>query len=140
MNLKIMKLSTEAILPKRGSTGACGIDLYALFAESLYPMEMTKVHTGIAVEIPPGYFGWVTGRSGIGLKGILTLEGKVDEDYRGEIIVGMLNTTDHVYEIDKGIRFAQLVIMKYETVTIEQVVELGNTTRGINGFGSTGSR
>lgn len=100
-----------------------------------------KIGTGIAVEIPNGYFGAVFARSGLATKEGLrpaNAVGVCDSDYRGEYIVALHNDSDTPRTVTPGERIAQLVIMPYLQVDFEEVNELSDTVRGEGGFGSTG--
>ena len=101
-----------------------------------------KIGTGIAVEIPEGYFGAVFARSGLATKRGLrpaNAVGVVDSDYRGELIVALHNDTDYAQEVADGERIAQLVIIPYLPVSFVEVDDLSSTDRGEGGFGSTGT-
>lgn len=141
--IKIKKLKDNAQIPTRGSEYAAGYDLYACIDESITidPHSTEKIGTGLAVEIPHGYFGAVFARSGLATKKGLrpaNAVGVCDEDYRGEYTVALHNDMDEPMTIDPFERIAQLVILPYLSVEFEEVNELSNTDRGSNGFGSTG--
>ena len=141
MIVKYKKLRKDAIEPTRGSEYAAGLDLYA--AEDTYVDKggVVSVGTGIAIEIPPGYFGAIYARSGLATKQGLrpaNCTGIVDSDYRGEIIVPLFNDSVVFREIHKGDRIAQLVIQPYANVYMIDADVLSSTARGSGGFGSTG--
>lgn len=146
MKVNIKKLNSKANIPTYGSTEAAGLDLYALIeneTNSLFiPSSATvKINTGIAIEIPKGYFGAVYARSGLSIKAGLrpaNCVGVIDSDYRGEIIVALHNDSSEDYIINNGDRIAQIVIAPYLTIEPNEVTELSNTERGEGGFGSTG--
>ncbi len=141
MKINIKKLHENVTIPAKGSDYAAGYDLYALNDEVIYPHNTTKVSTGIAVEIPEGYFGGVFARSGLaGKKGLRPANcvGVIDSDYRGEIIVLLHNDTNKYQLISKGDRIAQLVILPFLAVEFIEVEQLNETERGDGGFGSTG--
>lgn len=145
MNIKIKKLNDNATIPTRGSEYAAGYDLYANNKEmiTVEPHQTTKIGTGIAMEIPDGYFGGIFARSGLATKSGLrpaNCVGVVDSDYRGEIIVALHNDTDTPRVVDVQERVAQLIIMPYLSFDFTVVNELGDTERGIGGFGSTGTK
>jgi dUTP pyrophosphatase len=125
--------------------GSAGADLRAALAESvtIAPGERAKVPTGLAIEIcAPGLAGFVFSRSGLGAKHGLTVAqgvGLIDPDYRGEIIVWLLNTSEEPRTVSPGERIAQLVIMPYAAARFTLAEELGDTCRGEGGFGHTGS-
>ncbi len=141
MKVNIKKLHENAIIPTKGSEYSAGYDLHALNDEVIFPHNTTKVSTGLAIEIPEGYFGGVFARSGLAVKKGLrpaNCVGVIDSDYRGEVIVLLHNDTDKYQLINKGDRIAQLVILPYLSVEFEEVEELVATKRGDGGFGSTG--
>lgn len=135
------KLHAAAEAPFIGSEYAAGADLRAVEEVNIYPGEFVKVPTGIAVEIPNGYFGAIYPRSGMATKKGLRLAncvGVIDADYRGEILVAMYNDSLEVQTVAVGERIAQMVIQPYLPCNYEEVDELSDTERGAGGFGSTG--
>ena len=145
MNIRYKILNELAKEPTRGSEYAAGYDLYAATDReiSLFPHTTQLIGTGLAFELPDGYFGAVYARSGLASKKGLrpaNCVGVVDSDYRGEVMVALHNDSDHIMTIDAGERIAQLVLMPYVNMTFEQVEELNTTNRGEGGFGSTGSK
>ena len=141
--IKIKKLNEKAIIPTKGSEYAAGWDLYACTDETrTIPAHSTvKIGTGIAMEIPHGYFGAIFARSGLATKEGLrpaNCVGVCDEDYTGEYIVALHNDTDLPRVIEPNERIAQLVLLPYLNVEFEEVDELSKTERGTGGFGSTG--
>jgi dUTP pyrophosphatase len=142
-SIKIKKLNDYAMTPTRGDDNAAGYDLYAYLDETMTiePHETRKIGTGIAMEIPTGYFGGVFARSGIATKRGLrpaNAVGVVDSSYRGEIIVALHNDTDYPQTIEPYERVAQLIIIPYLAPTLVEANELSKTKRGTGGFGSTG--
>lgn len=140
MKVKIKKLNTNAKVPTRGSEEAAGYDLYSNSDVEIRPEGTIKVNTGIAMEIPKGYFGAIYARSGLATKEGLrpaNCVGVIDSDYRGEIIVALHNDSNIVRVVEKGERIAQIVIMPYLSVEFEEVDNLDETKRGNGGFGST---
>lgn len=143
--VKVKKLRPEAILPSYGSPSAAGADLYALpetEAVTFSPGETRLIPTGIAMEIPEGFAGFIYARSGIASKRGLAPANKVgvvDSDYRGEIMVALHNHSGSMQEIKKGERIAQMVIAPYLTACFEEAETLDETERGEGGFGSTGT-
>jgi dUTP pyrophosphatase len=108
---------------------------------TLAPLERRAVPTGIAVEIPPGFEGQVRPRSGLALKhgiGCLNAPGTIDADYRGEILVILVNLSNVPFSLARGDRIAQLVIAPVARAELQQVAALTDTSRGGSGFGSTG--
>lgn len=143
MKVNIKKLTETAIVPDRGSAYAAGYDLFADVKEALeiVPHATTMVPTGIAMEIPEGYFGGIFARSGLASKEALrpaNCVGVVDADYRGEVKVALHNDGDVVRTITPGQKIAQLVIVPFLSVEFNEVEMLNETVRGVGGFGSTG--
>lgn len=143
MKINIKKLTETAILPERGSAYAAGYDLFADLEESIeiQPHETKMIGTGLAMEIPEGYFGGVFARSGLSAKEGLrpaNCVGVVDTDYRGEVKVALHNDGEVVREIKPGQKIAQLVVVPFLSVEFDEVKELSETVRGVGGFGSTG--
>ena len=143
MKINIKKLTDTAMTPTRGSEYAAGYDLYADIQEVVVikPHETAKIGTGLAVEIPDGYFGAIFARSGLATKQGLrpaNCTGVCDSDYRGEYIVAVHNDSDAEQTINPKDRIAQLVVMPYLAVEFSEVDELDETQRGAGGFGSTG--
>ena len=147
--MRIKKLHPEAVLPTQGSTAAAGYDLYSVDTFCIEPGETRLVHTGLAIEIPEGFWGGIYARSGLATKKGLrpaNCVGVIDSDYRGEIMVALHNDSSSIQHIDAGDRIAQLVFHQQwiigpdEEGTIWQVVDdLSDTDRGEGGFGSTGT-
>jgi len=139
MELKVKKLKEDAKLPLRKREGDAGLDLYSVEEVILQPGEWKAVPTGVAVEIPKGYFGLIKDRSGLALKHALhCLAGVVDENYRGEVKVVLINLGGEPIRLEKHTRIAQLVIIPYLPVEVREVKELSETERGEGGFGSSG--
>lgn len=154
MNVKFVKLKSEAKTPTRGSDYAAGYDLYAYIAQTTHdqtginfsginiaPHTTVKIGTGLAIQPPSGYFGAILARSGLATKNGLrpaNCTGVCDEDYTGEYIVAIHNDSDNVQTIWHGDRIAQLVFMPYLNIEFEEVESLDETDRGSGGFGSTG--
>ena len=142
MKIKIKKLDPKAVIPTRGSDAAAGVDLHAPKALVIHPNSNGVVSTGLAVEIPDGYFGAIFARSGMATrKGLRPANcvGVIDSDYRGEIKVVLHNDSDIIRPVQERDRVAQLVILPYEPIEFDEVDELNDTDRGIGGFGSTGN-
>lgn len=143
MDIKIKKLKDNAIIPTLGSEYSAGNDLYACIDEpiSILPYTTVKIGTGLAMELPEGYFGAIFARSGLAVKRGLrpaNAVGVIDSDYRNEYIVALYNDSDETQIIYPNDRIAQLVIMPYVKCNFNVVDELSNTERGLGGFGSTG--
>lgn len=144
LEVRVKKLDKNAKVPMRRSSQAAGCDLCAKTAsaaQEIRPGETVKIGTGIAVEIPDGYFGAVFARSGLAAKRGLrpaNCVGVIDSDYRGEIFVPLHNDSDELQTIADGDRIAQLIILPYMAADFTETEELSETERGEGGFGSTG--
>lgn len=142
--LKIKKVKENAKIPERATSGSAGVDLCACIDEpiTLGGGETAIVPTGIAIALPSAEYGaFVFPRSGIAVKhgiGLLNSVGVIDSDYRGEIMVGLINQIDKPYTVQPNERIAQLVVMPVVPMPIEEVEQLDGTVRGDGGFGSTG--
>ena len=145
MKIKVKKLNENAILPTYGSASAAGADLYNLpGADVVIPAhETVMIHTGLAMEIPEGYAGFLFARSGIASKRGLAPANKVgviDSDYRGEFMVALHNHSNVDATIAGGERIAQMCILPVVQAEFLVADELGETVRGEGGFGSTGKK
>ena len=144
MKIKIKKLKNNAIIPTKGSEFSAGFDLYACINDKIEikPNETVKIPTGIAIELPIGYAGFIFARSGIATKKNLAPANKVgvcDCDYRGEYIIPLHNHGKINQTVNPNDRIAQLIIMPYLNAEfIETIENLTPTNRNKNGFGSTG--
>lgn len=142
-NVKIKKLNPKATIPTRGSQYSAGNDLYACINEPVVirPHSTVKIGTGLAMELPDGYFGANFARSGLATKQGLrpaNCVSVIDSDYRGEWIVPLHNDSDEDRIVNPGDRIAQFVLLPYIFVEFNEVDELNTTDRGDGGFGSTG--
>jgi len=130
-------------LPARQSAGAAGYDVASADQDfTLQPLERRLVRTGLALAIPAGFEAQVRPRSGLALKHGLTLPNTpatIDSDYRGELLVAMINLGTEPVAVQRGMRIAQLVFQRVEAVELEEVGELPPSERGQGGFGSTGA-
>ena len=144
MEVKVKKLNSAAVLPRRGSAQAAGYDLFACLPEGevvLQPGETRRIPLGLAMALPEGYFGAVFARSGLATRQGLrpaNCVGVVDSDYRGENMVPLHNDSAVPQTIRHGDRVAQMVVLPYLAVDFTEVEELDETERGEGGFGSTG--
>lgn len=139
-NIKIIRFKNDVMLPMRGSASAAGLDLYAPHSFRLEPGKQTLVRTGMGFEIPDGWYGQIQGRSSLNKREILAFPGVIDSDYRGEVIVGLMNLGGFPEIVERGNRIAQIIFMPhyigaFEIISPENITE---TERGDNGFGSTG--
>ena len=143
LKIKFKKLTENAVAPTYGSKYSAGADLYAVEEVSIKPGETAIVHTGLALEIPNGYGGFVFARSGLAAKRGLAPANKVgviDADYRGEIMVSIYNQSGTPQKVERGERIAQLVIMPFLAAEYIETETLSDTERGAGGFGSTGTK
>jgi dUTP pyrophosphatase len=141
IEVAVRRLREDAVLPSRAYEGDAGLDLAACEALTLRPGERAVVATGIAVEIPEGYAGFVQPRSGLAARHGITIvnaPGLVDAGYRGEIKIVLLNTDPaEALAIEPGTRIAQLVILPVPAVRLVEADELAVSERGARGFGSS---
>lgn len=136
--VKINKLSSSAIVPTRGSIKAAGYDLYATESYVLKPNERKLFKTGLSMEIPSGLYGRIAPRSGLAFKnGIDVLAGVIDEDYRGEIGVILINLGSEDKAITANDKIAQIIFENYTEVDFTESNNLQETSRGSGGYGST---
>lgn len=141
--LKVEKLEHCAGLPEYKTEGAAGMDLMAANTEDvvLKPLDRALIPTGIKIELPRGYEAQIRPRSGLAIKSGITLSncvGTIDEDYRGELCVGLINLSREEFTIKRGDRIAQMLIAPVVRADIQVLGELSATARGTGGFGSTG--
>ena len=142
--LKIKKVREGAKVPNRATGGSAGLDLCACIDEPviLEGGATAVIPTGIAIALPSAEYGaFIFPRSGIAVKhgiGLLNSVGVVDSDYRGEVMVGVINQISTPYTIQPGERVAQMVIMPVSMMPTQEVCDLDETERGAGGFGSTG--
>jgi dUTP pyrophosphatase len=136
--IQLKKLNDLATIPSKGSGHSAGYDLSSIEEYVLMPMERKLFKTGISIVIPNGMYGRIAPRSGLAFKdGIDTMAGVIDEDYRGEIGVLLINLGTIKKQIKIGDKIAQLIIEFYIQAIFEEVAELNETDRGEGGFGST---
>lgn len=139
MQLLIKKVDAAAVVPNFAHATDAGMDLYALESVTVAPGERVQVRTGIAMAIPLGHVGLVWDKSGISHKGGLkTLGGVIDAGYRGEVMVGLLNTSTSPYTFEAGHKVAQILIQPVVHPELVVAEELPEADRGEGGFGSTG--
>lgn len=146
MNIK--KLSEKAVIPTKGSSGAAGYDLYTTESYELKPGERKAFKTDVAIAIPEGFYGRVAPRSGLAVKhGIDVLAGVIDSDYRGEILVALINLSDTpillpIIKDGKETAVAQIIFESCATVVngFSVVDDLTDTQRGADGFGSSDNK
>jgi dUTP pyrophosphatase len=141
--MRIKRLSALAQLPRYMSDAAAGLDLVAApeAPVCLAPGARALIPTGVAIELPPGHEGQVRPRSGLAVKRgvtVLNAPGTIDEDYRGEVKVALVNLGQEPFVVERGMRVAQLIVSPVSRVEVEEVEDLGATDRGAGGFGHTG--
>lgn len=141
--LRIQRLPHNKFLPEYKTEGAAGMDLCAAIETPvlLKPLERTLIPTGIKIELENGYEAQIRPRSGLSIKHGITLincVGTIDEDYRGEVCVPVVNLSNKSYTIMPDERIAQMIISKVERAIVKVSVVLSETERGTGGFGSTG--
>jgi dUTP pyrophosphatase len=139
--VKFIQLHPNAKIPTRANKTDSGLDLYAVEDFALLPGHRTLAKTGLAMALPHGYEGQVRPRSGLAIKNgvtVLNAPGTIDEDYRGEICVILINHSTETFRVKVGDRIAQLVIAKVAILQPIEVESLDDTERGEGGFGSSG--
>ncbi len=140
--LHCQKLDPRAVLPSRAHPGDAGLDLCSLDPVEIGPGERARVPTGIAIELPAGHAGLIVPRSGLAAKqgiSIVNAPGLIDEGYRGELQVLLLNTDlSRAVTLEAGERIAQLVVIPVALLTPLEVESFSESARGEQGFGSSG--
>lgn len=141
MELKVKILDPKAILPNYAHPGDAGLDLFSIESKTVQPGDSVFIRTGIAIQLPPDTEAQVRPRSGLALKHSVTIlnsPGTIDHGYRGEVKVILINHGKQPFQIDEGMKIAQMVIHPVLTVNVTRVDQLSETQRGKGGFGSTG--
>ena len=143
--VKIIKLNESANIPHYSTSGSAGVDVAYSGSEiiTLEPSQRKIIQTGLSIALEKGYEAQIRPRSGLAAKNgitVLNTPGTIDSDYRGEIKVILINLSDQKFDIEPGMRIAQMVITKYEIVKFQEVQSLDETKRGDSGFGSTGTK
>ena len=145
LSVRIRRLDPRAILPEYHSVGAAGMDLAACVPEGesivIPPGRIAMVRLGFAMAVPPGFEAQVRPRSGLGSKHGITLPnapGTIDSDYRGEVMVPLINHGHEDFVVTHGMRIAQRIIAPVVRVAVEEADTLDETSRADGGFGSTG--
>lgn len=140
-NLKIKRVDPDAKLPYRANKGDAGLDLFSIEEKVIEPGETALIRTGIQIELPEGTEAQVRPRSGLALKHSVTIlnsPGTIDQGYRGEINVILMNHGRELFQVEKQMRIAQMVIAPVLSVTLEEIDTLSASERGEGGFGSSG--
>ena len=141
MVLKVRLVLDGATLPTFAHPGDAGLDLFAAESALVEPGEAQLIRTGIAIELPSGTEAQIRPKSGLALKHhvtVLNSPGTIDEGYRGEVGVILINHGKQSFEVTPGMKIAQLVVKPVMSVSVEEVETLSDTRRGDGGFGSTG--
>lgn len=139
--LKIKKLHDDAIIPNFAHKGDAGMDLYSIEEVVIPASESKLIKTGISIALPKNTEAQVRPRSGLALKHsvtVLNTPGTIDEGYRGEIGVILINHGKEDFTVDKNMKIAQMVVKPIYDINILEVSDLDDTERGNGGFGSTG--
>jgi len=138
MQLLIEKLTERAKLPLRAHLNDAGIDLFASEPALIRPKAWVLISTGIRIALPQGTVGLIWDKSGLANEGLHVMAGVIDEGYRGEILINVMNMNKHEYKINAGEKVAQLLV---QPVLYPEIIEAkinDSTERGTSGFGSTG--
>ena len=141
MTVKFMKVREDAVLPVYAKPGDAGLDVCSCESATLRPGERKLIRTGLVMELPKGTEAQMRPRSGLALKQGITLlntPGTIDEGYRGEVGVILINLGQETFEVKPGMRIAQMVIAPVLCVDTAEVTEVSGSLRGAGGFGSTG--
>ncbi|NLL30005.1 MAG: dUTP diphosphatase [Clostridiales bacterium] len=139
--LKVKRIHKDAILPNYAHYNDAGLDLYSIEEKIINPSETALIKTGIKIELPFQTEAQIRPRSGLALKNSITVlntPGTIDEGYRGEIGIILINHGKEAFKVEKGMKIAQMVVKPVWKVHVEEVEELSEDTRGEKGFGSTG--
>lgn len=139
--LKVKLLHESARLPEYAHHGDAGLDLFSILDMEIHPGDSALIPTGISIQLPIGTEAQIRPRSGLALKHqitVLNTPGTIDQGYRGEIGVILINHGKEIFKVEQGMKIAQMVIQHILTVKVEINEELDSTERGPGGFGSTG--
>lgn len=141
MKVELKKFNEKAIVPKFALPTDAAMDLFTYEAVVLVPGVVTKIHSGVGVEVPEGYAYILKDKSSTASRGLLTLGGVFDAGYQGEIIVVMINLTKEAITFEPSQKICQVVFIKVEHPEFIEVAEYSKTSlRGAGGFGSTGTK
>lgn len=143
IDVKIKRIHENAKLPMQANPGDAGMDLYSIDAVEIPAGEAKLIKTGLQIELPKGTEAQVRPRSGLALKHSVTVlnsPGTIDEGYRGEIGVILINHGKETFLVEPSMRIAQMVIAHVPTVQLSEVEELSETVRGTSGFGASGMK
>ena len=140
-SLRIEKINDKAIIPSYANAGDAGLDLYSVEKLDLAPGERGLIHTGIKIELPKNTEAQIRPRSGLALKhgiSLVNAPGTIDEGYRGEIGVIVINHGLENFTVEEGMKIAQMVVKPVWRVEVEEVTSLSDSERGEKGYGSSG--
>lgn len=137
MNINVM-LDVGAKMPTKAHEVDAGFDIYAPFEICVPPYDSATVCTGVHMEIPKGYVGFLKSKSGLNVNHGIRCEGVIDAGFRGPIVAKLYNDSNEAKFFDKGEKITQIVFLPIPEVTLKLVDEFKPTERGDNGFGSTG--
>jgi dUTP pyrophosphatase len=141
MTVKFRRIDPSAELPTYAHPGDAGMDIRSIEELTIAPGARALVHTGLVMMLPPGYEAQVRPRSGLALKNgvtVLNTPGTIDEGYRGEVGVILVNFGSEPFKVEKGAKIAQMVIAPCTRAEIVETDEVDDTVRGTGGFGSSG--
>lgn len=139
--LKVEKINDKAITPNYANKGDAGLDLYSVEELMLNPGERGLIHTGIKIQLPKDTEAQIRPRSGLALKhgiSLVNAPGTIDEGYRGEIGVIVINHGKEAFKVEEGMKIAQMVVKPVWKVEVEEVSSLSESERGSKGYGSSG--
>ena len=142
LEVKIKRIHDDALLPMQANPGDAGMDLYSIETALIPSGEAKLIRTGLQIELPKGTEAQIRPRSGLALKysvTVLNSPGTIDEGYRGEIGVIIINHGKETFIVEKSMRIAQMVIQTVPVVQLTEVNELSQSERGTSGFGSSGT-
>ena len=143
LEVKIKRVHADAKLPLQANPGDAGMDLYSIETVEIPPGESRLIQTGLQIELPKGTEAQIRPRSGLALKHSVTVlnsPGTIDEGYRGEIGVIMINHGKEMFIVEKSMRIAQMVIQMVPFIQLTEVNELSQSVRGESGFGASGTK
>ena len=139
VKIKVKKLHPDAIIPYYPHEGDAGLEIFSVEDLIIKAGERALIPTGLSIELPPGYVSLIWDKSGLASKsGLKTMGGVIEHGYRGEYKIVIFNSSKEDYPIKKGQKIAQLLVQPIMTAEIEEVQELSESSRGADGFGSTG--
>ncbi len=143
LEVKIKRIHADAKTPLQANLGDAGMDLYSIETVVIPSGEARLIQTGLQIELPKGTEAQIRPRSGLALKHSVTVlnsPGTIDEGYRGEIGVILINHGKETFVVEKSMRIAQMVIQIVPSIQLTEVNELSQSVRGSSGFGSSGTK